>query len=305
MRSLIMLKPTLTIYILGDFNADNRFWNCAKTDKNGDRFLNSLDDRNLIILNDKSNTRVDFHKSSFSNLDLMIASLNLVDKINVDICEETFGSDHYPVYLNINIGKNVYKRKTFKLQSVRTNWVNFYKEAEENFDLFLTNEYDKMAASEKYEYFTETIKEIIKKNTPKFRFNPNRKKIKNPAAWWNSECDRLKRLKKAAYKKWEFSKKMEDLIEYKITCALATRTFKRTKKDYFKQFAETISFRHGSKYVWDKCRILKNKWIKIKPNHSSQNLQSTHIEKALHKICPPWVSTDPSYTPACPENQFF
>ena len=40
-------------------------------------------------------------------------------------------------------------------------------------------------------------------------------KMKNPVSWWDNECNRMKRLRTASFKKWEFSGNITDLIKYK------------------------------------------------------------------------------------------
>ena len=96
------------------------------------------------------------------------------------------------------------------------------------------------------------------------------------------------------------------MIEYKRAHAIATKTFKTEKKEYFKRFTVTIDFRSNPNYVWKKFKILKNNWVKIHPSHTPENLQrSGKIESALEKISPAWANTNPSTIPPCRENEFF
>ena len=66
-----------------------------------------------------------------------------------------------------------------------------------------------------------------------------------------------------------------------------------------------MDFRTDPSYVWNKIKILKNSWTKIK-NNVTENLQlENKISDALDKICPPWVATDPNWLPPCQTNEFF
>ena len=38
---------------------------------------------------------------------------------------------------------------------------------------------------------------------------------RNPVAWWDSDCEKAIRLRKASLKKWKFTKSREDYIELK------------------------------------------------------------------------------------------
>lgn len=99
---------------------------------------------------------------------------------------------------------------------------------------------------------------------------------------------------------------MEDLIAYKRSVAVSIKTFKKAKKDNFRNFAETINSGTDIKYVWNKCKIFKNRWVKATPFYTSENLQLTErVSDMLSKICPPWVNTDPTKIPICQENPFF
>ena len=69
---------------------------------------------------------------------------------------------------------------------------------------------------------SKKIKEAIVKHTPKKR-KFNKKNHRNLIAWWDSECDKIKRLRQATFKKWEFTNNISDLIEYNRICAIAKK----------------------------------------------------------------------------------
>ena len=86
---------------------------------------------------------------------------------------------------------------------------------------------------------------------------------------------------------------------------MAVNTFKHKKKS-FKKFAESINFNTSTTYVWEKCKIYKNKWTKVLPTNVKSNLQNSEcINSTLNRICPSWCETDPEYLPDCNDNQFF
>ena len=152
--------------------------------------------------------------------------------------------------------------------------------------------------------FTNIITNSIKNYTP-IRKNVNNKIHKNPVSWWDSECDKVFRIRTAKFKKWKFTKTTLDHIEYKKAAATATRLFKKKKRDDYKKFSQTINFNTNKNYVWNKSRILKNKWVNGKPSHNSENHQTQDIIRvALDKISPPWCVTDPKWMPTCNDNEF-
>ena len=69
---------------------------------------------------------------------------------------------------------------------------------------------------------------------------------------------------------------------------------------------ESINLNTDPTYVWNRCKILKNKWININKAHSDSHLQLDKVtNEALNKISPPWVSLKPSWLPRCKKNEFF
>lgn len=52
-------------------------------DTNGIRFHNSIDNHDSFVLSDDTNSKINVNSDTKSNLDLMISTLNISDKINV------------------------------------------------------------------------------------------------------------------------------------------------------------------------------------------------------------------------------
>ena len=140
----------------------------------------------------------------------------------------------------------------------------------------MTSEYDSLSASQKYTEFVKIITSAISQCTPrKTDFVPKNLKPKNPVPWWDAECEMVKRLRRAKLKKWKFSKKCEDKVEYKKYNALAKKTFKRKKKECFHTFAAKINIQTDPNYVWNTSKILKNCSIKNYNQNTLENLQYT------------------------------
>lgn len=97
---------------------------------------------------------------------------------------------------------------------------------------------------------------------------------------------------------------MKILLNIKDWLLWQKKTFKTKKKTSFIEFAKKINLQTNSRYVWNSCKILRNKWIKAKPSHVFENLQLENKVLVLNKICPPWVPSDPNYMPECHPNEF-
>ena len=166
---------------------------------------------------------------------------------------------------------------------------------ESNFDQFISPEFNVLSPSKKYDFFLKIITESIRANTPRKR-KVRRSACRNPVPWWDAECDKIKRLRKAAFKKWDFTGELIDLIAYNKRCAEAKRIFKNKKIAKFREFVSTLNFKSKSKYTWNKCKIFKNKWAKVSNNMES-NAFSSLTQKALDELCVPGEPSNPSYIP--------
>lgn len=82
---------------------------------------------------------------------------------------------------------------------------------------------------------------------------------RNPVSWWDLECEKALRLRKAALKKLRFSHLPSDFEDNKNFFTVAGRLFKSKKKGNFRAFVSSIHFKHGHRYVWENCRIFKDK----------------------------------------------
>ena len=128
-----------------------------------------------------------------------------------------------------------------------------------------------------------------KKSIPK-------KNHRNPVSWWDADCDKIKRLRRAAFKKWKYTLNSEDLINYNKLVAQAKKLYKKKKKNDFQKFAGTINFKTNLKYTWNKGKIFKNKWIKINPTSVHENLQNREkVLKELDNLYPPWFPSNSSH----------
>ncbi|XP_058804238.1 uncharacterized protein LOC131671655 [Phymastichus coffea] len=221
------LNPNTLLF--GNFNAHNVRWNCEKTDSNGERFEQAIDSKNLFLHNSDSKTHLEKRSGKLSNLDLALSTMCIADNIEVKVFDETLGSDHFPILLCIDVNKVTYEKKTFKLCSKKTDWSVFERHINGRYHAFLTIDYENKTPSQKYDFFIQVVSETVESATPRKKCFRKYKKS-NPVPWWDQECDRIKRLRRVAFKKWRFTNLQSDLIIYEKCCAIAKRTFAKKKE---------------------------------------------------------------------------
>lgn len=93
--------------ILGDFNCKHSAWNCRSDCLNGKRLWNCIQDSDIIKHNTTTQTRVDPHSGTLSNIDLILSNNELSHRIRYHVNDDTWESDHFPIFVNISV-ENLY-----------------------------------------------------------------------------------------------------------------------------------------------------------------------------------------------------
>ncbi|OXU18750.1 hypothetical protein TSAR_014571 [Trichomalopsis sarcophagae] len=219
------VKDNSNTLFVGDFISHHFSWNCNKNDSNGVNLYNGYINKNLFLHNSTTITYTQPYNDYESNIDLVFSSNRLSDKTNVHVEDDTMGSDHYPITIDIILERELYYKRMFKIRSPRTNWAEVVNYLEQNIDQLFTADYAESKASEKYNTFVEIVIKAIKTNTPK-RKKVSSKKHRNPVAWWNPECERANSLRKESFIKWKTTKEIPDFIAYKKNKATTRKLIK-------------------------------------------------------------------------------
>lgn len=68
--------------------------------------------------------------------------------------------------------------------------------------------------------------EIKKKTSSNYR---NRRHTRNPAQWWDEECERVLKTRQKKFKEWKKMRNVKSFIEYNKAKAIARKTIKQKK----------------------------------------------------------------------------
>lgn len=118
------IKKNEGILVMGDFNAHHRAWNCWNTDKIGKRLLEEMENEDMYVLNNDTESRQGERNQRNSNLNLIFVSGNVIDKIEYLQGKDTWGSDHYPIIFSLSYGVDIYKR-TNRISTKKTDWIDW------------------------------------------------------------------------------------------------------------------------------------------------------------------------------------
>lgn len=86
----------------------------------GERLLEEFENINMFVVNEDTKTRIGEVGQSDSNIDLIFANDKALDLIKYSVAEETWGSDHYPVFFELGVNRKLYKKITNRISSKLT-----------------------------------------------------------------------------------------------------------------------------------------------------------------------------------------
>ena len=211
-----------------DFKSHNEIWGSKKTDKKGKIIESLLNMHHLYMYNNKSNTYLDPATGTYV-IDLTICDPNLFLDYDWKVYDDTCGSDHFPILL---------QNETNKLNKRTPSW-NLKKANWDEFKTSCLTELIPEANKNKEEYllyFTNTLLNIAERHIPKSSTSP-----KHNRPWFNEECQKAVRLRRAALKKFKMNPTRENLNNYKNSWAKARKIIKDSKWSTWNNYVTQIN----------------------------------------------------------------
>ncbi|XP_078041391.1 uncharacterized protein LOC144472304 [Augochlora pura] len=230
---------------------------------------------------------------------------NLKNILNIIACYRPPGrkinSNNWDKLL-CNISKMVYRRKSNRLSSKKTDWGMYQRLMDKQFGALCMD--SEGSVIDRYNRIVKAMKDSVAKSTPRRREVPNHM-YRNPVPWWDKECDISIRLRKAAFKKWQHQTNLDNWFNYKRQVATTKKLLKKKKRDSFKKFASELNYSTSMTYFWNTIKTLKSKWVNVKSNiYVDPDKMSNSINRAIDKLCPPWVPNDSIFTLEVSRNDF-
>ena len=256
-----LTKPFI---LLGDFNSHNTIWGCKQTNPKGNKIENLINKNDLCLLNQKEPTYINASNGSTSAIDLTLCDptsfLDYTWKTHKDTC----GSDHYPIIINTN---NNIQNHTPRWNVNKADWTTFKQLCTEQ----LTED-----NIQTMESFTETLISISTKSIPK-----NSPPGKKNRPWFNSECKKAIKDRKAALRKFEKQLTTCNCNKYKQLRTKTRKTINEAKKKCWQEFIQKINISTKPKTIWKMIRKISGKYNPMPIKHLLvQNTKITE-EKAI------------------------
>lgn len=278
-------KPCL---ISGDFNGHHLAFGCATSNARGNALYGVFDEQDLCILNTGSPTTVQRPTRNASAIDVSCASPVIAPLCEWRVGDDSLGSDHYPIFIDMNISPLFYKinDNIEKFLFHKADWTKYFlqsKELSESFQVDMDN------PVECYNNFCEILNTLKIDCIPVYKGNSISRVVKAPAPWWNDDCDKAVNKAKEALLKYRLEYTMESFIEYKKLNAAKKLVLKETRKNSWKVLCTSLNRYTAISKIWNYVRRFKrihlnrnihrnDEWIPDFISKFSQTLDNSNID---------------------------
>lgn len=213
--------------LMGDLNSHHPQWDASPTNKGGRVVSDFILDKDLVILNNGTPTKIQAPSHNHSAVDLTIVDGHLAIKSQWSVLQDSGNSDHFPTRLVIDIQNNhnfiqtfstPYKQRNYD----RADWSVYHDRV--LVQILLSEEevdYDSLVGM-----MDGAAEECIPyKNSGCFggRDNP----------WWDQECSEWVKRRKRALGIFSAYPTMENFIQAKKEIALARKHLRKKKNLLF------------------------------------------------------------------------
>lgn len=280
--------------ILGDFNSHHFYWGSNKCDSRGKIIAEWLDENdNVALLNNGQPTHFDSNTGRTSNIDLSMASQNIMSYFEWNALDDLYDSDHFPILIksqisNDNVPENIKVPQKWKTD--KANWIMFSEEINKYITELpaLNIDTPKYSVNEYLEKFTEVILKAAQKSIPK-TFGILRK---NNLPWWTDECKTATKETKKAFKLFKRYARNEPnsnyKIDYKKKRAYCRRLVKENRKKYWENWVSSINNNTLVGDIWKKIQKLSHRNTKfnnivLEKNNGSFTSNPVEISNLLAK----------------------
>lgn len=268
--------------LAGDLNAHNTAWGCINDDRLGLELEKSLNNLDLVFLNDGSVTRLAPPPFKNSALDLTICSKNLGLNCSWSTLSHYLGdSDHVPTVTVLNFPNFSPNNDESVLSFSDVNWKYF----QANICPMLVN----MNFNGNIDEYYEELMKAINTSAKNSKANNNNGKNNLESYWWDDDCDSEFEKRKSAFKAYRSSYSRESFDFYILTLKQTKQFFKEKKKLAWLKFCESVSSDRSLQSFWKMAKHFNNK--SNTPGVSFSN--DDWMEEFANKLAPPFVPVKP------------
>jgi len=254
LNSLVNQLPKPFI-IMGDLNGHNPIWGSTIINNKGKIIEKLIDDHQLCVFNDDTNTYLHPASGTYSSIDISIATATLLSDFNWSVHDDLCGSDHFPTVLkSVNSSPQL---SISRWNFTKADWDQFAVLCHEKITLDTFQD-----EADPIESFTNILTAISTKCIAKTSSVP---RIRKP--WFNSTCKDAVKQRKKAEKRFRAHPTTANLNIYKQVRAQTRRTINYEKRQSWQNFISKVNARTPISKVWNMVQRIKGKHLKTSINH--------------------------------------
>lgn len=281
------------LLVMGDFNGHHYRWGSEVCDNFGIGLVDIFDELNLCVLNDGNATRRSAPGQNNSCVDLTFCSSNLASLLNWSRLTMTYGSDHYPIVVEIP-NKSVPVKSSpplLKYQLNSVDWDYFSK----ILDLRVSSlpPINAETAQECFSSFSNTISSTADDCFPSKK--PPSGKIPSPP-WWDKTCSASVRARNEAEMNFNSDMNLDNMIAFQHTLAKSKKLLKNKKRVGWQNYCSSLSPSTPASVVWRKLKSFRNS---LKPSPGS-TMSEELANQFFSKLAPVYVPDLSECTTASP-----
>lgn len=235
---------------LGDYNSHHPLWGINdKKDPPGSLVEKWIEDKELVIQNDNQPTRYDLHHNTFSAIDLTISTKDIAHRLDWEVLDDPWGSDHFPIFIKIN---SFIKEKTQSTSSNNSNF-NFSKADWEAYrgHIERVNLIDIESPNPETftDNFTKSILDAASRSIPISKHTRD-----DQVPWWSSDIDNAREKRKSAFNK---AKRHPELLPKAREIKNQTKQLiKESRHNNWMDFCEKLH-KPSAKQMWNKIKRIR------------------------------------------------
>lgn len=289
------------IFIGGDFNSHNYLWGSSRSCQNGEALYSSLENTDLICLNNGKTTFVSRPNDSQSILDLTFVSSQLFICSSQDVWDDSMGSDHYPVITKLDVQIPISKFYSHKYNLKKTDWHLFSTNLKNSLNSRAEDISPSTDPITSYNTFVQCVDHAVLSASPKgsqsnlIGSNKGKSKSKQfiPAPWWNEDCDKAIQDRREASIKFRKTSNYVNYLEYKKCEAKAKRTLNESRRKSFRNFCNSLNRNTSISKVWRVIRSFKNRFSQpVTASCSADTETIKKLQELTIEMCPPTTFHD-------------
>lgn len=296
--NLLSLIPKPCV-VMGDFNAHHRTWGSSISNSYGRDLLEIIDNQNLCILNDGSETRRTKPTENNSAVDLTIVSPSLASSVIWQTQPSTHGSDHFPILIKftqfkLNEIPRALPRMRYRI--INNKWCDFKKYIENKVNSL---PHSSEEISVRADGFTKSLIEAADLTFP--LKNSASGKLSSPP-WWDKECSVAVAQRKQAELTYNSDMSEENFDNLVDTIAQTKKLLKEKKLQGWRGFCSTISPNTKPSEVWKNIRRYRNGVSTTTFTNMPPNLYNSFLDRLAPPTVPPKELFSPIHVsfPTCP-----